>query len=143
MKLNWLARLLPWMRRYYADLGAGQRQPLRVDQVMGAMMLVPSQLMTEVGWFDEGYPNWFEEVDLCQRIYRHGCEVWYVPTVSMLHHGGSSFGQVLSIKKHRWFIAGIRRYAKKFWPRWQSKIIDILAPISYGLTVLQSLVKPR
>lgn len=142
-KLNWLLKGMPWMRRYYADPGAHQHQPIQVDQVMGAMMLAPSQALTEVGWFDPGYPNWFEEVDLCQRMKRQGYHVWYAPLCQVIHRGGSSFGQVLTTKKHRWFLTGLRRYTWKYWPRWQAMIVQILSVLSYGLTIVQLTFKPR
>lgn len=142
-KMNWLLKSMPWMRRYYADPGARQRSPLRVDQVMGAMMVVSSHVLTEIGWFDPGYPNWFEEVDLCQRVKRHGYDVWYAPLTSIIHHGDSSFGQVLTTKKHRWFLVGLRRYTWKYWPRWQAIIVQIVSVVSYALTVVQLTFKPR
>ena len=143
LKLSHFTKWLPVMKRDYADPGAGQRQPLSVDQIMGAALLIPSPILDEVGWFDDGYPNWFEEVDLCQRLRRMKKDVWYAPVSQIIHHGGSSFGQVLTTKKHRWFLVGLRRYAHRFWPWWQAAIIDVVAVFSYGLTIIQLAVKPR
>lgn len=143
LKLNWLLKGMPWMKRYYADPGVQQRAPLKVDQIMGAMMLGPSRVLTEVGWFDPGYPNWFEEVDLCQRLHRHRYDVWYAPVTQVIHHGGSSFRQVLTTKKHRWFLTGLGRYTWNYWPRWQALIIRPISVISYALTILQLAIKPR
>jgi len=143
LKLNWLLYWLPFMQRYYADPGARQREPREVDQVMGAALLIPSQVLTEVGWFDDQYPNWWEEVDLCHRIKRAGYSVWYAPVTKVTHIGGSSFRQIVTTRKHRWFLAGLNRYARLFWPRWQAVVVKVLSPVSYALTIVQLLIKPR
>lgn len=143
LKVSHFVKWLPVMKRYYADPGAAQKQPTRVDQIMGAALCMPETVLTDIGWFDDGYPNWFEEVDLCQRVKRVGLDVWYVPVSRIIHHGGSSFGQLLTTKKHQWFLIGLRRYAHRFWPAWQALLVDILAPMSYGLTIIQLAIKPR
>jgi GT2 family glycosyltransferase len=141
-----LRHILGWtttMKSYLADPGAAQREPLAVDQVMGAAIMMRTELARELGGFDPGYPNWFEEVDLCQRVKRTGYRVVYWPLTKVIHHGGSSFGQVLSIKKHRWILTGLRRYTKKFWPAWQARILWPFTGLSYLLTIAQTIVKPR
>ncbi len=143
LKLRHLLRRSRAMQRHLADPGRDRRQPLAVDQVMGAAMVMPRWAMVEVGPFDEGYPNWFEEVDWCQRARRAGLEVIYHPGSHLIHHGGRSFDQLLGVRKHRWFLAGMNRYAAKYWTKRDATIIKTVSPISYGLTVLQTLIKPR
>lgn len=143
LKLRHLLARTSAMRGYLADPGDGQRQPIQVDQVMGAAMMLRSGVIQELGGFDERYPNWFEEVDLCQRARLAGYQIVYYPLTKIIHHGGTSFRQILSVKKHRWMLIGLRRYTKKFWPAWQAAVISVLSVLSYGLTVLQTFFKPR
>lgn len=143
LKLRHLLRRSRAMRRYLADPGRDRRQPLAVDQVMGAAMVMPRWAMAEVGPFDEGYPNWFEEVDWCRRARHAGLDIVYHPGSHIIHHGGRSFDQLVVVRKHRWFLTGLNRYAAKHWPPRQAMTIKLLSPISYGLTMLQTLVKPR
>ena len=141
-----LRRLLRWtrpMRRYLADPGAQRRQPLVVDQIMGAAMLFPASAIIKLGGFDERYWIWFEEVDLCQRLKQQGLQVVYFPGSHIVHHGNQSFGQVLSLKKQRWFMQSLRRYTNQFWPRWQAWLLWPLMGLSYILTAVQMIVKPR
>lgn len=43
---------------------------------------------------DEQFPIFFNDVDLCYRLSEAGWEIWYVPAVRVLHHGGASTRQV-------------------------------------------------
>lgn len=141
-----LRQALSWtsfMRRYLEDPGQSARDPIKVDQIMGAAMLIRREVYDQAGGFDERFPNWFEEVDLCQRIHRAGYQIVYFPETQLTHFGGRSFDQVLSVRKQGWWVRGIRRYAHRYWPWWQAIIIDILSPISRGLTLVQLLIKPR
>lgn len=133
----------PAMKSYLADPGVGQREPLPVEQVMGAAMVMPRWALQEIGLFDERFPNWFEEVDWCYRAKQAGYAVVYHPGARIMHHGGQSFGQILSLKKHVWLLTGLNRYAEKHWSRTAQWVIRVLTPISYGLTAVQTLIKPR
>lgn len=143
LKLRPFFSWTPVMKRYFADPGAGQARPVMVDQIMGAAMMARAEVVHQLGGFDDGYPNWFEEVDLCQRARRAGYQIEYCPATRVIHHGGTSFRQVLSLKKHQWMLAGLRRYSRKFWPAWQAMVIAGLSYVSYGLTIVQSTFKPR
>jgi len=141
MKMRRLERFIPALRRYYAEPPAGT--PIAVDQIMGAAMLIPRAALTALGPLDDGFPNWFEEVDWCRRAHARGWRIMYAPISQVVHHGGSSFNQILSIAKHRWMLRGLLRYARRWWPTWQYPIVLVLAGVSYLLTVLQTIIKPR
>lgn len=141
LKLRWFKRWLPALRDYHMEtVGSGT---IPVDQVMGAMMLMPRSVLTDAGSFDEGYWIWFEEVDLCRRLVTHGYEIRYVPEATILHHGGQSFRQHISLAKHVWFMKSLARYARLHWSRSAYVGIVLLMPISYLLTMIQSFIKPR
>lgn len=128
------------MRRYQADPGIGRTEPLAVDQLMGACMMIPQTLLSLIGLFDEGYPNWFEEVDWCRRAHQAGFQVIYFPQAYMTHYGGASFGQVFSLRKQHWFNRGLWRYASKFWSLPQRIILAGVLPLNYIASALQTLV---
>lgn len=67
-----------------------------VDACVGAFMLISRKVGEEVNWFDEDYFFYGEDLDLCYKIREKGYNIYYVPTVSILHYGGVSSG----IKKH-------------------------------------------
>ena len=62
-----------------------------VEAVAGACLVIRRDLCERLGGFDEGYPFYFEDVDLCWRAKALGTEVHVVvdgPPV--VHHGGAS-----------------------------------------------------
>lgn len=67
-----------------------------VDSVVGAFMLMRKSVLEIVGYFDEDYFLYGEDIDLCYRIKQLGFKVMYVPQVKVLHVKGVSSG----IKKH-------------------------------------------
>lgn len=143
LKVRWLGRWLPPLRKYQYASDATATEPTTVDQIMGACMVMPRTVLTDGGSFDEGYWIWFEEVDLCRRLKTKGLEVVYLPTARLIHHGGQSFVQHVSIMKQLWLMKSLGRYANKYWS-WPSRLgIFALMPISYVLTFVQSLFKPK
>lgn len=67
-----------------------------VDSIVGAFMLLRKSVLEKVGYFDEDYFLYAEDIDLCFRIKKAGFKVMYVPEVKVTHVKGVSSG----IKKH-------------------------------------------
>lgn len=87
-------------------------EPVVVDQPMASCFLVRATALREIGGFDEQFPLFFNDVDLCFRLRQAGWEIWYVPRVRVLHHGGASTRQARprAIREsHR----GLQRYFAK------------------------------
>jgi len=68
------------------------REPVEVECVCGAAMLIPKKIVQKVGWFDEKFnPGYYEEVDYCARIRKKGLKVVYSPFPTIKHAGSISF----------------------------------------------------
>ena len=67
-----------------------------VDAITGAYFLTRKSVLEKVGFFDEDYFMYAEDLDLCYRIKKAGYKIMYVPTVKVLHHKGITTG----LKKH-------------------------------------------
>jgi len=61
-----------------------------VDWVMGAAMLIRREMFDAVGGFDEDYFLYWEDADLCRRLWQRGCSTRYVPRARVTHAGGAS-----------------------------------------------------
>jgi len=72
--------------RTWSDLDV----PADVDWVPGAYFCIRRDVLERVGYFDEAFYFYYEEVDLCRRVQRAGYVVRYLPDVRVLHLGGES-----------------------------------------------------
>jgi len=84
-----------------------------VDWVLGAAMLARKRAVRDVGLMDERYFLYFEDVDWCQRMWRHGYEVLYCADATMVHEYARASAQLRarSIRAH---AAGLLRFAEKW-----------------------------
>lgn len=67
-----------------------------IDVLAGAFMFVRRKAGEDVGWWDEDYFFYGEDIDFCFMLKEKGWKIHYVPQVSILHYKGVSGG----IKKH-------------------------------------------
>lgn len=60
------------------------------DWVTGACLLLRREAVEEVGYFDENFFLYYEDVDLCTRLRQAGWFVYYVPAITVIHYRGAS-----------------------------------------------------
>jgi GT2 family glycosyltransferase len=104
-----------------------------VDQVMGAFFMIPRKTIDSVGLLDEKFYIWFEEVDYCKRASNANMKVYYVSEASIIHYGGMSFKQRLSLEKQKIFNKSLINYFQKHGTKFEVLILKILNPISLFL----------
>ncbi len=63
-------------------------QPLDVDWVLGACMLIRRDMLTSIGLLDESYFLYYSDIDLCLRANRAGWKVRYEPRATAIHQYG-------------------------------------------------------
>jgi N-acetylglucosaminyl-diphospho-decaprenol L-rhamnosyltransferase len=68
-------------------LAAVAREPAWVS---GACMLARREVLEQVGYFDEAFFLYEEDVDLCLRVRRAGFKVAFAPEAVVVHHLGRS-----------------------------------------------------
>ena len=68
-------------------------EPIQVDWVSGACLLVRRAVIEQVGALDEAMFMYFEDNDWCRRMRLAGWQVWYVPTAAITHIGGAGLKQ--------------------------------------------------
>ena len=81
-----------------------------IDQVMGAFFMIRSSVIKEIGYLDENFFNWFEEVDFCKRVASSQWKVAYTPVTNVIHYAGQSFKQVMPLSKQKVWNASVRYY---------------------------------
>lgn len=62
----------------------------RVDWQAGCCILLCGKLLKEIGGFDEQFFYYYEDVDLCRRVWEAGSPILYTPEATITHIGGQS-----------------------------------------------------
>ena len=65
-------------------------QPIPVNNVKGFAMFLNLSEFKEIGFFDENFFFYFEEIDLCKRLISNGKKIYLVPDIIIHHEGGAS-----------------------------------------------------
>ena len=100
--------------------------------------MMRKDVVKDVGFFDEDYFMYTEEVDYCFRAKQKGWRVYYQPKWDIVHLGGGS-GRNWSyvIPEYQ----GIKLFYKKHYPSWQYPILRLLLKVgSFGRAVLFGLL---
>jgi len=82
--LRWLfPKRFPGKERNYPE-------PVEVNSVIGACMMVRREALDQVGSLDEDYFLFLEETDWCYRMKRTGWKIYHVPDAEVYHFQGKS-----------------------------------------------------
>jgi len=82
-------RFLRWLfPKEFPGKEKDYREPLEVDSVIGACMMVRREAMEQVGLLDENYFLFLEETDWCYRLKKAGWKIYHVPQAEVYHFQG-------------------------------------------------------
>lgn len=109
-RLTFLDRLLP--RATYKMASWPVDQPHRVEVIKGACLLLRRAALDQIGWLDESYFMYTEEVDLCYRLAQAGWELWWVSQAQVLHYGGASSRQAAEAMYLQLYRSKVQFYRK-------------------------------
>ena len=69
----------------------------QVDWVLGACLMLRGEALKQVGYFDEQFRLYCEDIDLCYRLWKNGWSVYYNPEIVVIHdHQAKSDRSLLS-----------------------------------------------
>ena len=119
-----LNKLSPRSRRFgkYRMTWWGYNEERTVEQPMASALLLRQRALDEVGFMDEDFPIFFNDVDLCKRLREAGWEIWFTPKATMTHFGGASTSQVrheMIVESHRSFLRFYVKHYRNVLPSWQ------------------------
>ncbi len=102
------------VNRRYRCLDADYSQRQEVEQPAGACLAITREAWDAIGGFDEQFfPVWFEDVDLCKRLFERNCKIIYCPTARFQHSGAHSVSQLSFRKRQVFWYTNMLRYARK------------------------------
>lgn len=81
---NWRVMESRFNGRYSRKVYAAGR-PFLVDHPLGAAFMVRRGAIEQVGWLDEGFYIYSEEIDWAKRIRKAGWQIWCVPEAEIIH----------------------------------------------------------
>lgn len=86
------------------------------DWVSGASMIVRREVFEDIGFLDEGYFLYYEEVDFCRRATMAGWNIWYVPDSKVMHLEGAATGIQKSARRRPayWYNSRRRYFTKNY-----------------------------
>ena len=121
--------------RQYPSKRQAYSQPVEVESVIGAAMLVRSRAIKEVGLLDEDYFLFLEETDWCYRMRQKGWQVWFVPDADIYHIQGQSKKQMLVAAKIE-YLNSLYKFYRKHYSFASYLLLRIIKPIKiiFGLT---------
>ena len=123
-RTTWLTRVWPgnpWTAQTLVS--EVPTDPVAVDWVSGACMVIRREAFAAVGGMDERFFLYWEDADLCRRLKETGWATYYNPAMSVTHLTGRSsrHAQVASLVA---FHESAYRYYRKHGSRW-------LAPLAF------------
>ncbi len=108
--LRWLfPRRFPGKERKYSE-------PVEVDSVVGACMMVNREALDQVGVLDEDYFLFLEETDWCYRMKKAGWKIYHVPRAEVYHSQGKSAETVKKRAKIEYYRSRYHYFRKNKGP---------------------------
>jgi GT2 family glycosyltransferase len=131
-----LAKCYPRSRRFgFYRMGWWRYNDARpVEQPMASSFLMRRRAIEDIydsaagGLFDEAFPIFFNDVDLCLRLWQSDWAIWYLPHARVVHHGGGSTRQAGAE-----MIEVSHRALKRFY---QKHYRARMSPVVYGVTMM-------
>jgi N-acetylglucosaminyl-diphospho-decaprenol L-rhamnosyltransferase len=91
LDVEYLRRRWPnWKLWGIAPLFNAGLQPVEVEVVSGACLLIDRDSFDQAGGFSSEYFMYAEDVDLCYQIRKLGRKAYYTNSASVFHHGGGT-----------------------------------------------------
>ena len=128
-RLIFLDRLI--QRRATYDMKHWDRTtPCPVEVIKGAAMLLRKRALDEVGFLDEQYFMYSEEMDLCHRLLSAGWQLYWVPQASVVHHGGASSAKMPEQMYVQLYRSKVQ-FHRKFGGERRARLMKALLVVAY------------
>ena len=110
--LRFLLRPQERQRDHYL-LDERPENPVEADWLLGAFLFLRRETLDELGGFDERFPLYGEDIDLCYRAAKAGWERWYVPGALVTHRYAAVIDRRFLTRRTLWHWRGIARFVRK------------------------------
>jgi len=98
-------------------------QPQEIEWAKGAALMVRKKILDQIGAFDERFWIYGEEMDLCYRIHEHGWNIFFDPSIEIIHHESQSIGRK-NTKMEFQNDLSLFLFLDKHYPKWSVKLYE-------------------
>jgi GT2 family glycosyltransferase len=131
---------LRWPSCSFWSIGAlfsDKTNPVSVEVISGACMLLRRDVFERIGMFTEDYFMYAEDLDLCYKVKALGLCNYYLGKAQVIHHGGQSSNRV---NISNWAIIMRFRAMHKFLVKRQGSLYGLLFRVTMGAAALLRIV---
>jgi len=126
---------------YHFGMGQDQSKkkyntPMPFFSNKGASMMLKKEVIDKIGFLDDDFWSYYEETDLCNRIWLSGYECWYYPK-AIIHHavGGTAITFSNSFIQFHNFKNKLMSFLKNFELTTLVKILPIYFIFNFLLSI--------
>lgn len=146
-RLSGLSRLFPKSKRFgrYNLTYLDPDQVSEVDSVVGAFMMIREETLEEVGYLDEEFFLYGEDLDFAYRAKGLGWKVYYNPQVEVLHYKRRSTSQNRKRARYEFYRAMYLFYRKHYaesTPLWLHWLVIVGIILQGGPAMVQEVLRP-
>ena len=92
--------------------------PMAVNNVKGFAMFLNLSEFKDIGFFDESFFIYFEEIDLCKRLVERRKKIYLAPSIKINHKGGQShdksINKAMELSRNWHWMWSTFNYHKKY-----------------------------
>jgi len=85
----------------YSKYSPKTEKPTKVWSISGGAILIRQSLFKKIGGWNTKYFMFYEDLDLCRQVRKHGQKIYYYPKLKVVHHHGAS-GKNLTDTDNQW-----------------------------------------
>jgi len=129
--------------RLFSDFNLHRRplpdQPIEVEAISGACMLVRREALEDVGELDEGYFLHCEDLDWCMRFRQKGWKIQFAPDARVTHYLGTCSRTrpvFVEWNKHKGMMRFYRKFFRHQYPGVLMWLVGIGIWLRFGLLAM-------
>ena len=136
-----------WPATHWESKGPAAEAPCCVGFACGAALLLNMPLMRTIGFFDESFFLYYEDEDLCQRVFNSGHAIILAPQLSITHLSRGSVKGASPLKFE--YLRGFHHaqskvlFAAKHFGLTKARHLRTKTLLLAGLTVVPRLLLPQ
>lgn len=120
-----------WYRRRRDHRRMAVQQPVRVEALSGAAIMVRRGVFDRIGLLDEAL-FWTEDMEFCYRAHESGIGIAYVPMAEIVHHVGASGKKNQRVMVSNQILSKVRYFSRNhtrvvFFVCWLFRFIHVLS----------------